>query len=260
MRVAVLQSSYVPWKGYFSLIDLVDHFVLYDDVQFTSRDWRNRNRIRTSQGLRWVSIPILVKGRRYQRVRDARVSDPGWAERHWRMISQSYSHAPHFGETSPFLQALYEECAAETSLSTINRRFLEASARRLGITTPLSWSMEYSLVEGRSERLVDLCRQLGADEYLTGPAARAYLDESPFDRAGIRVRWMDYRGYPDYSQVHGSPCIHEVSVLDLLMNLGRVGAAAYIAGFRRTADERVFGPTSGQAGRAPGAGARGGSS
>lgn len=246
MRAAIVQSSYIPWKGYFSLIDLVDHFVLYDDAQYTSRDWRNRNRIRTPQGLQWISIPILAKGRRLQRVRDAVVSNSGWAERHWRTISQSYGHAAWFTETGPLLQPLYEGCAAETSLSAINRRFLEAIAPLLGIPTPMSWSMQYPLVEGRSERLVDLCRQLGATEYLTGPAARAYLDESLFARAGIRVRWMDYRGYADYSQVHGPPCLHDVTVLDLLMNLGRAGATAYMADFRRTAQDRCSTPSSRQ--------------
>ncbi|MFH1143684.1 MAG: WbqC family protein [Candidatus Eisenbacteria bacterium] len=241
MRAAIVQSSYIPWKGYFSLIQLVDHFILYDDVQYTRRDWRNRNRIRTPAGAQWLSIPIVVKGRYLQRVRDAEVSDPAWAQRHWRTIRENYQHAPCFGEIAPLLAAVYDACAGDTHLSTVNRRLVEAVAGALAIDTPLSWSMEYPLVEGRTERLVDLCRQLGADEYLTGPAARDYLDESLFERAGIRVRWMDYGGYPDYAQLHAPPCMHEVSIIDLLMNLGRAGATAYMRAFHSRVAPRLFG-------------------
>lgn len=256
MRVAIVQSSYIPWKGYFSLIHLVDHFVLYDDVQYTRRDWRNRNRIRTSQGLRWLSIPILTRGLRTQRVCDATVAEPRWAERHWRTISQSYRRAAGWGEIAPVVQGMYEACADETSLSAINGRFLRGIAGLLGITTPLSWSMEYPLPESRNERLIELCRRLGATEYLTGPAARAYLDEPRCAAAGLRIGWMDYGGYPDYPQVHGPPCVHRVTALDLLANLGRAGAAAYMADFRRGALERIFGVPAGDddgpAGRPPG--------
>ena len=239
MRAAIVQSSYIPWKGYFSLIHLADHFILYDDVQYTRQDWRNRNRLRTPLGTQWISIPIVVKGRRFQRVRDAVVSDPRWAARHWSTIRQCYRQAPHYMEIAPPLERLYEDCAKETQLSAINGGFIRALARMLGIETPLTWSMEYPLEEGRTARLVGLCRQLGADEYLTGPAARAYLDESLFAQAGIRVVWMDYGGYPDYAQLHAPPCIHEVSVIDLLMNLGADGAAAYMAAFREQAGARL---------------------
>jgi hypothetical protein len=238
MRAAIVQSSYIPWKGYFSLIHLADHFILYDDVQYTRQDWRNRNRLRTPLGTQWISIPIVVKGRRFQRVRDAEVSDPRWTVRHWGTIRQCYRQAPHYSEIAPLLEGLYEACAKETQLSAVNGCFIRALTRMLAIETPLTWSMEYPL-EGRTARLVGLCRQLGADEYLTGPAARAYLDESLFTQAGIRVIWMDYSGYPDYAQLHAPPCIHEVSVIDLLMNLGASGAAAHMAAFREHAEARL---------------------
>lgn len=245
MRAAIVQSSYIPWKGYFSLIHLVDHFVLYDDVQYTRRDWRNRNCLRTSQGLRWLSIPILTKGQRTQRVCDATVAEPGWAESHWRTIAQSYRRAPGWAEIAPTVQDAYEACAHETHLSAVNARFLRAISGLLGIATPLSWSMDYSLPEDRNERLIEICRLVGATDYLTGPAARAYLDEPRCAAAGLRVHWMDYRGYPDYPQLHGPPCVHEVTALDLLANLGRAGAAAYMADFRRSALERIFGVPAG---------------
>ena len=242
MRVAIVQSCYIPWKGYFSLIDLADHFVLYDDVQYT-RDWRNRNRIRTSTGAQWISIPIAAKGHRFQRVRDAQVIEPGWAERHWRTLRHHYRQAPHFSEIAPAFEEAYARAGEETHLSEINGRFLRLMAGMLKISTPLHWSMEFPLVEGRTARLVDLCRQLGADEYLTGPAARCYLDESLFAEAGIRVLWMEYSGYSEYSQVHGSPCLHQVTAIDLLMNLGIERAAAYMADFRALAEARLQVPS-----------------
>ena len=92
--VAIVQSSYIPWKGYFDLIRHADHFILYDDAQYTSRDWRNRNRIKTKDGVMWLSIPVEVHGRRTQRVRDARVADPSWNRRHWKALATAYARAP----------------------------------------------------------------------------------------------------------------------------------------------------------------------
>ena len=95
-RVAIVQSSYIPWKGYFDLIRAADEFILLDDVQFTKRDWRSRNRIKTKDGLHWLSIPVHTKGRYEQRILDATVSDPSWAVRHWQTIQGAYARAPHF--------------------------------------------------------------------------------------------------------------------------------------------------------------------
>jgi hypothetical protein len=217
-RVAILQSNYVPWKGYFDLIGSVDEFVLYDDVQYTKNDWRNRNRIKTAQGVQWLTIPVRIGGRFGQRVRDAEIAETGWGRKHWRTLSQSYARAPHFERAREAFEDLYMN-TSETSLSLVNRQLLERACTLLDIQTRISWSHEYSTSEGRIERLVDLCRQLGADEYLTGPAARSYLDVEAFEREGIRVIWMDYANYPEYPQLF-PPFVHEVSILDLLFNAG----------------------------------------
>jgi hypothetical protein len=95
-RVAIVQSSYIPWKGYFDLIRAVDEFVLYDDVQFTKRDWRSRNRIKSAHGLLWLSVPVSVKGRFKQRICDTEISERGWGEKHWRAIRHAYARAPNF--------------------------------------------------------------------------------------------------------------------------------------------------------------------
>src|SRR4051812_8378856 len=106
-RVAIVQSNYVPWKGYFDLINAVDEFILYDDMQYTRRDWRNRNKIKTPQGPIWITIPLQVKGRYHQRIDEMLVSDPAWAANHWKTLAHNYAAAPCFGEVAEWLQPLY---------------------------------------------------------------------------------------------------------------------------------------------------------
>ncbi len=217
-RIAAVQSSYIPWKGYFDMIRRVDEFVLLDDVQFTRRDWRNRNRIKTAQGLAWLTIPVETKGRYRQTIWETRVGDAGWRTRHWKTLRHAYGRAPYFERYGPHIEALYGE-ADDERLSAVNHRFLTAICALLDIDTRLTWSMDYESTGSSSERLVSLCRSAGADEYLSGPSARAYLDESLFREAGIDVVWMEYEGYPVYDQLH-PPFEHAVSVLDLIFHTG----------------------------------------
>lgn len=224
--VAILQSNYIPWKGYFDLIRRSDLFILYDDMQYTRRDWRNRNIIKTPQGPAWLTIPVQVKGRYIQPIREVQISDPSWERTHWQTLAHNYARAPFWAFYRERLESLYLDCR-ETHLSRINHRFLAALCEWLGIRTPIHWSMDYALAPGKTERLLDLCRQAGATRYLSGPAARDYLDASLFNQAGIEVEWMDYAGYPEYPQLHG-PFEHKVSALDLLLNTGP-DAPAYLS-------------------------------
>lgn len=217
-KVAIVQSNYIPWKGYFDLINMVDEFILYDDMQYTRRDWRNRNYIKTPKGLEWLTIPVEVKGKYFQKIRDTRVSEPGWAESHWKTLLHNYAKARHFAQYRPLFEELYLRCDEE-HLSRINLRFIEAVCRLLGIRTRITWSMDYELVEGKTERLVGLCKSAGAQHYVSGPSARDYMDESLFAREGIGVSYIDYSGYPEYTQLHGA-FEHTVTVLDLLFNEG----------------------------------------
>lgn len=218
-RLAILQSSYIPWKGYFDLVNLVDEVVLYDDRQYTRRDWRNRNRVKTPQGTIWLTVPVEVKGRYRQRIDETVVSDRSWAERHWSTLRHSYRAAPHFEDCEGALEAAYERAGAEERLSVVNQLLLEEVCRLLGIGTPLRRSTEYEAAGTKTGRLISICRAAGATSYLSGPAAHAYLDESLFDAAGIAVDYMDYSGYPEYPQLHG-PFEHAVTILDLLFNVG----------------------------------------
>jgi hypothetical protein len=218
-KVAIVQSNYIPWKGYFDLINLVDEFILYDDVQYTRRDWRNRNKIKTSRGLRWLTVPVRVKGRYYQKIREAEVSDPEWAGRHWQSVVHNYSRAEHFDTYKDLFEELYLG-QNERFLSRVNYQFLAAICQILGIRTKLSWSMDYDTAEeGRTERLVGLCKQAGATEYISGPAAKAYIEEELFNNEGIELRYMDYSGYPEYNQLF-PPFEHGVSIIDLIFNEG----------------------------------------
>ncbi len=217
-RVAIVQSSYVPWKGYFDLMRRVDEFILLDDVQYTRRDWRNRNRVKTPQGLTWITIPVESKGNYRRAIRDIRVSDPTWSDRHWTTLRHTYSKAPSFAEYESRVEALYAG-ASQERLSEVNFHFLIALRDLLGITTPITWSMDYDAPGRQSEKLLGLCERTGATEYLSGPSAQAYLDEALFVERGIEVIWMDYSGYPEYEQLH-PPFEHRVSALDLLFHTG----------------------------------------
>ena len=217
-RIAIVQSSYVPWKGYFDLMNSVDVFVLFDDVQFTRRDWRNRNRIKTTHGLQWLTIPVANKGNFLAAINSMSVSDPEWARRHWKTIAANYARAPFFRTYAPALEEMYLGCT-HTRLSDVNRRFLAGLAGLLGIRTPLVRSSDFRLAEGKTERLVGICQQAGATMYLSGPAAAAYIDEQQFRDAGIDLRYFAYDGYPEYHQLF-PPFEHRVSVIDLILNEG----------------------------------------
>jgi hypothetical protein len=215
--VAIVQSNYIPWRGYFDLINSVDEFILYDDMQYTKRDWRNRNRIKSRDGLIWLTIPVLVKGKYFQKIKDTVVADHEWSKEHWRSIVHNYSRAKYFSEHKALFEELYS--GSEDKLSRINYRFITAICRMLGISTAISWSMDYHLSGEKTERLVDLCRQAGAANYISGPSAKAYLDEELFRLQGIAVSYMDYSGYPEYRQLY-PPFEPAVSIIDLIFNAG----------------------------------------
>jgi hypothetical protein len=228
MRIAIVQSSYVPWKGYFDLIHSVDEFVLLDDVQFTRRDWRNRNRIKTPRGPAWLTIPVNAKGKYLDPIKNITVSEPSWGVRHWKTVEANYARAPYFSRYADGFERLYLGCR-DTHLSAINYAWIRAICEVLGIGTKLSWSMDYELVNGRTERLVGICRQAGATSYLSGPSARGYIDPEQFLVANVELSYFDYSGYPEYSQLF-PPFDHHVSILDLIFNQGP-DSARYLLSF-----------------------------
>lgn len=217
-KVAILQSNYVPWKGYFDLINRVDEFILFDDVQYTRRDWRNRNKIKTRSGTEWLTIPVQIKGNYFQKIKDTIIEDSRWNQKHWKSIVHNYSKARYFKEYKELFESLYLNMQ-ERYLSEINYKFLTFICDILGIQTKITWSMDYQIVEGKTERLIELCRQANASGYLSGPAARDYIDEDMFREAGMHLEYMDYSDYPEYSQLF-PPFVHAVSIIDLIFNEG----------------------------------------
>ena len=218
-KVAIVQSNYIPWKGYFDMIRQVDEFILLDSVQYTRRDWRNRNRIKTPEGVIWLTIPVKAAGRYLQSIRETEISDPGWAEHHWTTLKRAYGRAPHFAPIAPRLEALYGNASRCRLLSEVNRLFLRDLCVMLAIPTRITADSDYHPTGTKTERLVGLCRAAGATEYLSGPAARDYIAPELFHDAGIRLSWMDYTGYPEYPQLH-PPFDHAVSILDLIVHTG----------------------------------------
>ena len=229
-KVAILQSDYIPWKGYFDIINSVDEFILYDDMQYTRRDWRNRNQIKTPSGMLWLTIPVESKGKFYQRIRDTKVTGHKWAQEHWRSISLNYARTPYFKDYGPFFEKLYGEAEKLDYLSEINHLFLTGICSLLGIRTAISWSSDYPLAEGKTERLAALVRSAGGSYYLSGPAAKDYIEDQVFEDAGIQLAYMSYEGYPEYPQRGGS-FTHNVSILDLLFMTGP-SAPEYMLSFR----------------------------
>lgn len=216
-KIAIIQSNYIPWKGYFDIIGAVDEFIFYDDVQFTKNDWRNRNLIKTQAGVKWISVPVGQSINR--RIRDVVIEKHDWQIKHWKTLETNYSKASFFKEISDWLKPIYLD-KKHHYLSKLNRELIESINRFLSINTKLKNSWDYEFSGGRSENIISMCKKAGASIYLTGSSARSYLNEKLFTFEGIKVEWMDYSGYPEYKQLWGK-FSHNVSILDLLFNCGK---------------------------------------
>lgn len=217
-KVAIVQSNYIPWKGYFDLIAAVDEFILYDDMQYTRRDWRNRNQIKTPQGVRWLTVPVQVKGKYHQLIRETEIDGTEWADAHWKTLIQNYRRAPHFEAVATWLEPIYLG-EPHTHISGLNRHLIEAVCQFLGIQTRITWSWDYGLPEGKTERLAGLCTQAGGSVYISGPSAKDYIEPQVFEAMGVELEWFNYDGYPEYPQQWGA-FTHGVTILDLLFNCG----------------------------------------
>jgi hypothetical protein len=218
-KIAIIQSNYIPWKGYFDIIAAVDEFILYDDMQFTRRDWRNRNQIKTPQGVQWMTVPVIVKGKFYQKINETEIDGTDWSGDHWKRLTMNYRRAKHFSEIAEWLEPLYLG-KSYSGLSELNRKFIKAICHYLGIETAITHSSDYNLIDSKTERLADLCVQAGGTEYISGPAAKNYIEEQVFCDMDIKLTWFDYAGYPEYTQLWGD-FTHSVTILDLLFNCGK---------------------------------------
>lgn len=232
MRVGIIQSNYLPWRGYFDFIASVDLFVFLDDAQYTKRDWRNRNRIKTESGLQWITVPVNAH-RPEPPIRDTPIdSTRPWVQEHRRKIGDSFRDAPFRGDAMALFDAVTVTPAR--TISELNRTAVRAICEYLGIRTPLCLSDEFEPSGAKTDRLLSILRRAGATRYLSGPAAREYLDVDAFREAGIGLDFKSY-DYPAYPQQWG-PFEGGVTVLDLIANCGP-GARDHL--HSRTPDERV---------------------
>lgn len=230
-KVAVLQSNYIPWKGYFDIIHDSDLFVFYDDVQYTKNDWRNRNKIKTHNDTNWLTIP--VGGHLDELICEIQIKDRLWAKKHWKSIVQYYSKAPYFETYKDFFQFVYLDKEWD-SLSELNQFLITSiSSDFLGIKTEFRDSRQYRAKGEKVDRLLDLLQKAGADIYISGPSAKAYIDEKRFEDARIKLIYKNYSDYPEYPQFF-PPFNHYVSIIDLLFHTGP-DAPYYVYLFRQGA-------------------------
>lgn len=225
MRVAISQSNYIPWRGYFDMISSVDVFVLLDDVQFTRRDWRNRNKIKTPSGIAWLTIPVVSKGKYAASIAEIEVRDDDWREKHLQTLAQFYSRSEHGGEILKWLTETYSGITS-SYLHKINRYLIERINNFLLIDTPIISSLDFLTPSDPTERLLAICRELGASTYVTGPAAADYLRQQSFHSAGLDLEWFNYGPYASYRQAWGE-YDEKVSIVDVLLNCGAESRNVY---------------------------------
>lgn len=218
-KIAILQSNYLPWAGYFDLIDHVDEFIILDGAQFTKRDWRNRNKIKTPTGSFWLTVPVITKGRFNQKISDTQIDGGKWRVLHLRSLEQNYKRAPYYNEISQWLFPVIEDASLST-ISELNVALIVSICEYLGIETVLVRTTTYDASQDKTERLANICLLRGADEYVSGPSARAYIDPTVFERRGLLLSYYQYWSYAEYPQLWG-PFIKDLSVVDMLFNCGR---------------------------------------
>lgn len=216
MKIAAIQSSFIPWRGYFDFIASVDLFVVYDNVQYSSGSWRNRNKLKTPKGAEWLTVPVNRRNLE-QLIFDVKVDYRApWQKKHLGAWSANYSFAPFFQHVKHILAGI--ESTEFSTISQLNVFLIRRICDYLKIRTPLILSSELSLQGSKTERLIDLLKKLNATTYLSGPSADAYLNKSAFRKSGIRLEYKSY-DYSPYPQLWGD-FIGEVTVLDLIANCG----------------------------------------
>lgn len=220
MKCVILQPSYLPWRGYFHQIHEADTFVFYDDVQYDKRGWRNRNRIKTQQGIQWLTIPVNAKGAQVDKtpINDISICwDEAWNVKHWTALKHAYGKAPYFRQYSPLLEEFYSRRPELLVDFTID--FTVALAKELGIDkTRFIRSSSLNIGGTKTERLLGILQALYATHYISGPSAKNYLEEDQLQAAGVSLEYMIY-DYPEYEQLY-PPYDGQVSILDLLFMTG----------------------------------------
>jgi hypothetical protein len=217
-RVIITQSNYIPWKGYFDAIASCDYFVILDDVQYTRRDWRNRNIIKNNTIEKWLSIPVQAKGKYLQKINETVIADSTWNQKHLNTLNNFYAASPNYNQVCDWVNSLYTNCTF-SKLSEVNEYFLRAIMKFLAISTQILPIQNFKTSPDKNLRLLEICKDLKATEYVSGPAASSYLSKSLFETNGIKIVYNNYDDYKPYPQL-GNNFNHNVSILDLIYNTG----------------------------------------
>jgi hypothetical protein len=215
--VAIIQSSYIPWKGYFDMIRNVDLFIFYDHVQYTKKDWRSRNFIKTPKGKKLITIPVGYDTER--KIYEVPLPDKSWQRSHWASIKQNYRKSKYFWRYSPFVEEIYLGKQWD-NLSEFNQYVTKNIAIEiLGVNTVFEDSRIYNLENSKEKGVKEILDKCGATTYLCGPSAQSYLSDEFLSTINSKFVWMDYNNYPEYEQLF-PPFDHKVSIIDMIFNLG----------------------------------------
>jgi len=218
-KIAILQSNYIPWKGVFDMINMVDEFVFFEDVDFTKRDWRSRNKIPTPNGEIWLTVPVN-KSERGTKIKDISISqDTDWQRKHYLTISGNYKKAPYYKDYEWLLEDFYLN-HRWTKLSEMNIYMTKKVSEILGITTSFVNSADIPSKGAKDDKLIEIVKYLHGTHYLSGPAAKDYITSEKFENAGLGLSYIKYDSYPEYKQLYGD-FDHYVTVLDVLFNCGK---------------------------------------
>ena len=227
MKAAIIQSNYLPWKGYFDIIHDVDVFVFLEDVQYTHRDWRNRNKVKTPGGVKWISVPIL--GGIDQLIYEAKIDySQNWREKHKATIHHSYASAPYYESYKKEIFDIFFK--KFDTLSELNIFSIKKIAKILGIETKFINSKDLHTYGTKDDKLIEINQKIGATYYISGPAAKNYIENDKFSTAKIELLFKDYTGYPAYPQIWNN-FESAVSIIDVIFNCGEE-SPYYIWGWR----------------------------
>jgi len=229
MRIAISQPGYLPWAGFFDLIDQVDQFVLLDDAQFVKQSWHQRNRIKTPTGLQWLTVPVVFRGRLGQKLMDAEIRDAGFREKHLRSIEVNYGKAKYFEEYFAALKRILDGHGDGAKLIDLNLALLQWLANELGVKTPMVRCSTLGVEGTCSARLVSICKLLGAEDYLSPRSALYLLDDLEMFAASKQQVWFQNYTHPEYDQ-RFPPFVPYASILDLLFNKGPESGAIMRSG------------------------------
>jgi hypothetical protein len=218
MKAVILQSNYLPWKGYFDLIHEADVFVFYDCVKYTKNDWRNRNRIYSKNGLQWLTIPIEASATRLL-IEEVEIKNSQWQDIHFKTLYLAYKRAPYFLQLEELMQDYLKEKSWKL-LSDLNQYLIIKISRMLGITTAFRQAREFNIEGNRVQRLINILKEVRATEYISGLAAKNYIEgqEHLFEQENIQLTFKYYPIYPTYPQLC-KPFEQAVSIVDMIANI-----------------------------------------